>query len=59
VESERGCQEQFEELSFLQPWGFELCITIVGPPWVRSHLSRRMHAAALCHTEMARELAAL
>jgi hypothetical protein len=36
-----------------------LCLAIVGPSQVRSHLSARMWAAALCHTKMAGELAAL
>jgi predicted transcriptional regulator len=33
--------------------------TIIGLPWVRHHLSERMRLAALRHTEMAEELAAL
>jgi hypothetical protein len=56
---EREHREHFEELTLLQTWGSELCLVIVGPPQVRNHLSKGMHIASLCHTEMARELAAL
>jgi hypothetical protein len=48
--------EQYEELSLLWAWGAELCLAIVGPSQVRSHLSVRMWAAALHHTEMVGEL---
>jgi hypothetical protein len=58
-ESERERQEQFKELTLLQTQGSELCLTIVGPPWVRNHLLEGMWITALPHTEMARELAAL
>jgi hypothetical protein len=57
--SEKGCWEHFEELILLQTWGFELCFAIVGPPQVRNHLSEGMRIAALRHTEMVGELAAL
>jgi hypothetical protein len=43
----------------VQAWGAKLCLAIVGPSRVRSHLSARMWVATLCHAEMARELAAL
>jgi hypothetical protein len=43
----------------LQTRGYELCHAIIGPPWVRHHLYEGMRFAALCHTEMAEELAAL
>jgi hypothetical protein len=36
-----------------------LCLAIVGPSQVRSHLSARLWAAALRHTKMAGELTAL
>jgi hypothetical protein len=51
--------EQFEELSLLQARGSKSCLAIVGPPWVRNHLSVGMRVAALHHTKMAGELAAL
>jgi hypothetical protein len=57
--SEREHREQFEELTLLQNQGFELCHAIVGPPRVRHHLSEGMRLAALSHTKMAREFAAL
>jgi hypothetical protein len=56
--SERERREQFEELTLLQPWCSELCHAIIGAPQVRNHFSKGMHVAALCHTEVARELAA-
>jgi hypothetical protein len=37
--SERECRMQFEELTLLPTRGSELCLTIVGPPRVRNHLS--------------------
>jgi hypothetical protein len=40
--SERERWEQFEELTLLQAWGFELCHSIVGAPQVRNHLSEGM-----------------
>jgi hypothetical protein len=55
----REHQEQFEELTLLQTQGSELCLAIVGSPRVRNHLSEGMRVAALCHTEMAGELAVL
>jgi hypothetical protein len=58
-ESKRECREQVKELTLLQIRGFELCLTVVGPPRVRSHLLEGMRVATLCYTEMARELAAL
>jgi hypothetical protein len=57
--SERERREQFEELTLLQTWGSELCHAIIGPPWARNHLSEGMWHAALRHTKMAGELAAL
>jgi hypothetical protein len=57
--SEMERRAQFEELSLLWAWSAKLCLAIVGPSWVRSHLSVRMRAAALRHAEMAGELAAL
>jgi hypothetical protein len=59
VLSEREHREQFKELSLLRARGSKLCLVIVGLPRVRNHLSDRMRAAILHHTEMARELAAL
>jgi hypothetical protein len=58
-ESERGRREQLEELTLLQTRCSELCLTIVGPPQVRNHLSEEMRIAALRHTEMAEEFAIL
>jgi hypothetical protein len=58
-ESERGRREQLEELTLLQTRCSELCLTIVGPPQVRNHLSGEMRIAALRHTEMAEEFAIL
>jgi hypothetical protein len=58
-ESERACREQVEELTLLQIHGSELCLAIVGPPRVRSHLSEGMQITVLRHTEMAEQLAAL
>jgi hypothetical protein len=52
-------REQFEELTLLQTRGSELCLAIVGPSQVRNHLSKEMHYAALCHTEMDGELVTL
>jgi hypothetical protein len=57
--SEREHREQFEELTLLETRGFELCPTVVGPPQARHHLFEGMQIAALRHTKMARELAAL
>jgi hypothetical protein len=57
--SERGHQEQFEELTLLWTGGSELCHTIIGPPWVRHHLTEGMRLVALHHTKMAGELAVL
>jgi hypothetical protein len=59
VVSEMERQEQVEELSLLQAWGAELCLTIIGPSQVRSHLSTRMWVTALLHARMVRELTAL
>jgi hypothetical protein len=56
---ETELREQFEELFLLRAFGAELCLAIVGSSPVRSHLSVRMHAAALHHTEMAGELTVL
>jgi hypothetical protein len=58
-ESKRECREQVQELTLLQTQGFKLCLAIVGPLRVRSHLSEGMRIATLCHTKMAEELAAL
>jgi hypothetical protein len=57
--SEREHREQFDELTLLQTQGSELCRAIVYHPWARHHLSKGMWLAALYHTAMARELAAL
>jgi hypothetical protein len=54
-----GHQERFEELTLLQTQGSELCLAIVGPPWMRNHLSEGMRITALHHTEMVGELAIL
>jgi hypothetical protein len=51
--------EQLEELSLLWAWGDELCLAIIGPSQVMSHLSAGKQAATLHHTEIARELATL
>jgi hypothetical protein len=55
-ESERECQEFVEELTLLQIWGSELCLAIVGPLKVRSHLPEGMRVIAHCHAEMDEEL---
>jgi hypothetical protein len=52
-----GHRERFEELTLLQTEGSELCLAIVGPAWVRNHLSEGMRITALHHTEMVGELA--
>jgi hypothetical protein len=57
--SEMEHRAQFEELTLLQTWGSKLCHAIIGPPRARHHLSDGMWVAALCHTEMVGELAAL
>jgi hypothetical protein len=57
--SERERREQFEELTFVQTRGFELCHAIVGSPRARHRLSEGVRLATLCHTEMAIELTAL
>jgi hypothetical protein len=57
--SERERREQFEELTFVQTRGFELCHAIVGPPRVRHRLPEGVRLVTLCHTEMAIELTAL
>jgi hypothetical protein len=36
------CWERVEELTFLQTQGSEICLDIVGPLRVRSHLSEGM-----------------
>jgi hypothetical protein len=59
VVNKMECQEQFKEFSHLWNWGAELCLAIVGPSQVRSHLLARMRTAALHHTKMAGELTAL
>jgi hypothetical protein len=56
---EKERREHFEELTLLQTRVSELCLAIVGPPWVRNHLSEGTRIAALHHTEKAGELAAL
>jgi hypothetical protein len=43
----------------LQTQGSELCLAIVNPPRVRSHVSEGMQIAALCCTMMVKELTAL
>jgi hypothetical protein len=58
-ESKRVCWEHVEELILLQTRGSELCLTIVGPLRVRSHLLEGMLIAALHHNEMLEEFAAL
>jgi hypothetical protein len=40
----------------LQIWGSELCLAIVGPLKVMSHLLEGMRVIALCHAEMDEEL---
>jgi hypothetical protein len=57
--SKRERREQFEELTLLQARGSELCHAIVSPRQARHDLFEGMRLAALCHTEMAGELAAL
>jgi hypothetical protein len=59
VVSKMEHREQFKELSLLRAWGAELCLAIVGPSQVRSHMLARMQTATLRHTEMAEEFAAL
>jgi hypothetical protein len=59
VISEMERREQFGKLSLLWAWGAELCLAIVGPSQVRSHLLARMRVAALHHTKMVGELTAL
>jgi hypothetical protein len=53
-ESERGCWEQWKELTLLQTRGSKLCFAIVGPPRARNHLSKGMWIAILHHSEMAK-----
>jgi hypothetical protein len=48
---------QFNELSLMWAWGAELCLAIVGPSWVRNHMSVRIWVAAFRHTKMGGELA--
>jgi hypothetical protein len=50
---------QFGELSLLQAWGTELCFVILGPSAVKSPLTTRMRAAALCHARVVEELTVL
>jgi hypothetical protein len=57
--SERERQEQFEELTLLWAQSSEVCHTIVSPRWAMHDLFEGMWLAALCHTEMAGELATL
>jgi hypothetical protein len=57
--SEMELWEHFEELTLLQTRGFELCLTIIGPPQVRNHLLEGMHITSLRHTKMAEDLAVL
>jgi hypothetical protein len=54
-----GVWEQFVELTLLQTRGSKLCLSIVGPPWVRNHLSEGMQIAAPRLTEVAGELSTL
>jgi hypothetical protein len=58
-ESKKECQEQVEELTLLEIRGSKLCLAVVGPLRVRSHLSEGMWVIALYDTEMAGELATL
>jgi hypothetical protein len=57
--SETEHQEQFEELSLLWSWGVKLCLSIIGPSQVMSHLPTRMRATALHHAGVVGELTAL
>jgi hypothetical protein len=59
VVSEKDHREQFEEPSLMWAQDSELCLAIIGRPRVRNYLSEGMWAAALHHTEVVRELAAL
>jgi hypothetical protein len=59
VVSEKEHREQFEELSLLWAQGSEMCIPIIGPPWVRNCLMEGMWATGLRYTEVAGELAAI
>jgi hypothetical protein len=59
VVSKMDQQQQFEELPLLRAWSAELCLAIVGPLRARNHLLKRMQTAAICHIEMAMELATL
>jgi hypothetical protein len=43
----------------MQTRGFELCLSIVGPPRVRNHISEGMRPMTLCHIEMDGEHAML
>jgi hypothetical protein len=54
--SERDCQEHCEELTLLYTRGSVLCRAIVGPPWLRNHLSNGMWRSAPRHIEMDGEL---
>jgi hypothetical protein len=55
--SKREHREHFEELTHLKTQGSKLCHAIIDPPQAR-HLSEGMRLGALCHTEIAGELAA-
>jgi hypothetical protein len=57
--SERERQGQFEELTLLRAQSSEVCHTIVSPRRAMHDLFEGMWLAALCQTEMARELATL
>jgi hypothetical protein len=47
------------EITLLQTRGSKLCLTIVSTLMVQSHPSKGMLIASICHTELARQLAAL
>jgi hypothetical protein len=52
-------REQFEELSLLQSWDVELCLSIIGPLQVMSPIPMRMRATALHHAGVVGELTTL
>jgi hypothetical protein len=58
-DAEKQCQDLVQELTLLQTRGSKLCLAIVGLPRVWGHLFEGMRIAIICHTEMARQLAAL
>jgi hypothetical protein len=58
-EDEGVCQEQDQDPTLPQTWGFELCQAIVGPMRVRAHPSKGLWIVVNLHTEKAKQFVVL